>query len=100
MVFNPKYGFINLEVILWLKRKNGLLLHLAHKFAKVRMSGVAHIFASFNDTFLHVTDLSGREAIVKITGGMHVKADKDEARTLLLRTLLNVANRLGLLLFM
>uniref|UniRef100_A0A915LJS4 40S ribosomal protein S14 n=1 Tax=Meloidogyne javanica TaxID=6303 RepID=A0A915LJS4_MELJA len=38
---------------------------------KVRMSGVAHIFASFNDTFLHVTDLSGREAIVKITGGMH-----------------------------
>ena len=22
--------------------------------------GVAHIFASFNDTFIHVTDLSGR----------------------------------------
>ena len=22
--------------------------------------GVAHIFASFNDTFVHVTDLSGR----------------------------------------
>lgn len=31
--------------------------------------GVAHIFASFNDTFVHVTDLSGRETIVKITGG-------------------------------
>lgn len=22
--------------------------------------GVAHIFASFNDTFVHITDLSGR----------------------------------------
>jgi Ribosomal protein S11 len=25
--------------------------------------GVAHIFASFNDTFVHVTDLSGRYVI-------------------------------------
>jgi len=41
--------------------------------------GVAHIFASFNDTFVHVTDLSGRETIVKVTGGMRVKADRDEA---------------------
>lgn len=41
--------------------------------------GVAHIFASFNDTFVHVTDLSGRETIVKITGGMKVKADRDES---------------------
>ncbi len=23
--------------------------------------GMAHIFASFNDTFVHVTDISGRE---------------------------------------
>ncbi|TYI36183.1 hypothetical protein ES332_A03G124800v1 [Gossypium tomentosum] len=29
--------------------------------------GVAHIFASFNDTFIHVTDLSGRETMVRIT---------------------------------
>ncbi|CAK8686335.1 small ribosomal subunit protein uS11 [Clavelina lepadiformis] len=41
--------------------------------------GVAHIFASFNDTFVHVTDLSGKETIVRITGGMKVKADRDEA---------------------
>uniref|UniRef100_A0A915LIY4 Uncharacterized protein n=1 Tax=Meloidogyne javanica TaxID=6303 RepID=A0A915LIY4_MELJA len=33
--------------------------------------GVAHIFAFFNDTFVYVTDLSGRGAIMKITGGMH-----------------------------
>ena len=57
---------------------------------------MAHIFASFNDTFIHVTDLSGRfvacfrsaasltapcsETIVRITGGMKVKADRDEVR--------------------
>ncbi|PWA67442.1 ribosomal protein S11 [Artemisia annua] len=41
--------------------------------------GVAHIFASFNDTFIHVTDISGRETMVRITGGMKVKADRDES---------------------
>ncbi|CAM9203829.1 unnamed protein product, partial [Ectocarpus fasciculatus] len=40
---------------------------------------VAHIFASFNDTFVHITDLSGRETLCRITGGMKVKADRDEA---------------------
>ncbi|KAK6606874.1 40s ribosomal protein s14 [Botrytis cinerea] len=29
--------------------------------------GVARIFASFNDTFVHVTDLSGRETICRVT---------------------------------
>eukprot|EP00929_Paragymnodinium_shiwhaense_P031809 TRINITY_DN17745_c0_g2_i1.p1 TRINITY_DN17745_c0_g2~~TRINITY_DN17745_c0_g2_i1.p1 ORF type:complete len:150 (-),score=36.51 TRINITY_DN17745_c0_g2_i1:105-554(-) len=41
--------------------------------------GVAHIFASFNDTFVHVTDISGRETIMRVTGGMKVKADRDES---------------------
>ncbi|KCV71736.1 40S ribosomal protein S14 [Fonticula alba] len=41
--------------------------------------GVAHIFASFNDTFVHVTDLTGKETIVRVTGGMKVKADRDES---------------------
>ena len=40
---------------------------------------VVHIFASFNDTFVHVTDISGRETISRVTGGMKVKADRDEA---------------------
>jgi len=30
--------------------------------------GVAHIYASFNDTFVHVTDLSGKETIIRVTG--------------------------------
>jgi len=41
--------------------------------------GVAHIYASFNDTFVHVTDLTGRETIARVTGGMKVKADRDES---------------------
>merc|ERR1711862_201242 len=40
---------------------------------------VAHLFASFNDTFVHITVLSGRETLVRVTGGMKVKADRDES---------------------
>ncbi|KAL6042531.1 Small ribosomal subunit protein uS11x [Balamuthia mandrillaris] len=40
---------------------------------------VAHIYASFNDTFVHVTDLSGKETLSRVTGGMKVKADRDES---------------------
>merc|ERR1712190_557969 len=43
--------------------------------------GVVHIFASFNDTFVHITDLSGKETISRVTGGMKVKADRDESST-------------------
>ena len=38
----------------------------------VEVFGVAHIYASFNDTFVHVTDLSGRETLCRVTGGMYV----------------------------
>jgi len=41
--------------------------------------GVAHIFASFNDTFVHITDLSGKETVIRVSGGMKVKADRDES---------------------
>lgn len=41
--------------------------------------GVCHLYASFNDTFVHITDLSGRETIVRVSGGMKVKADRDES---------------------
>lgn len=30
--------------------------------------GVCHILATFNDTFIHVTDLTGRETYVRVTG--------------------------------
>ena len=38
-----------------------------------------NVVASFNDTFVHVTDLSGRETLVRVTGGLKVKADRDES---------------------
>nr|UXY86815.1 40S ribosomal protein S14 [Cryptomonas paramecium] len=41
--------------------------------------GIAHIFASFNDTFIHITDLSGSETLIRRTGGMEVKSDRDES---------------------
>merc|ERR1719259_826705 len=43
------------------------------------MFATAHIYASFNDTFIHVTDASGRETYCRVTGGMKVKADRDES---------------------
>merc|ERR1711898_79250 len=41
--------------------------------------GVCHLYASYNDTFVHVTDLSGKETICRVSGGMKVKADRDES---------------------
>jgi len=41
--------------------------------------GIAHIFASYNNIVITVTDLTGSETITKCTGGMVVKAAKDEA---------------------
>merc|ERR1712231_423 len=41
--------------------------------------GVVHLLATFNNTFIHVTDLSGRETYARITGGMKVKADREES---------------------
>uniref|UniRef100_A0A2K5EUZ2 Ribosomal protein S14 n=1 Tax=Aotus nancymaae TaxID=37293 RepID=A0A2K5EUZ2_AOTNA len=38
---------------------------------------VCHIFASFNDTFVHVADLSGKETTCCVTGGMKVKRCKE-----------------------
>ncbi|KAI4581490.1 hypothetical protein MJG53_009933 [Ovis ammon polii x Ovis aries] len=41
--------------------------------------GLCHIFASFNDTFVYITDLSDKETICRVTGGMKVKADRNES---------------------
>ncbi len=46
---------------------------------KERVFGVAHILATWNDTFIHVTDLSGRETYCRVTGGMMVTNDREEA---------------------
>jgi len=41
---------------------------------------VCHVFSSKNDTIITVTDLSGAETIAKASGGMIVKADREEGK--------------------
>jgi len=40
---------------------------------------VAHIYASFNNIIITLTDMTGAETITKCSGGMVVKAAKDES---------------------
>ena len=41
--------------------------------------GVAHIFSSFNNTLITITDVTGAETIAKTSGGMVTKAARDES---------------------
>uniref|UniRef100_A0A7C4FCT7 Small ribosomal subunit protein uS11 n=1 Tax=Ignisphaera aggregans TaxID=334771 RepID=A0A7C4FCT7_9CREN len=40
--------------------------------------GVAHIYSSFNNTIVHVTDISGAETVARGSGGMVVRADREK----------------------
>jgi small subunit ribosomal protein S11 len=40
--------------------------------------GVAHIYASYNNTIVHITDLSGAETVARGSGGMVVRADREK----------------------
>jgi small subunit ribosomal protein S11 len=41
--------------------------------------GIANVFASYNNIIITLTDVTGAETITKCTGGMVVKAAKDES---------------------
>ncbi len=41
--------------------------------------GIIYIYASYNNTILHITDITGSETITKASGGMMVKADRMES---------------------
>ena len=41
--------------------------------------GIAHIYSSYNDTIIHITDISGTETMAIASGGMMVKADRMES---------------------
>lgn len=41
--------------------------------------GIAHIYASYNDTIIHITDVTGSETIARASGGMMVKQDRMES---------------------
>ena len=41
--------------------------------------GVAHIYSSYNNTIIHITDLTGGETAAISSGGHHVNADRYES---------------------
>src|SRR3989338_1569049 len=41
--------------------------------------GIAHIYASYNNTIIHITDITGTETLAKCSGGMVVKAHRMES---------------------
>ena len=41
--------------------------------------GIAHIYASPNNTIIHITDSTGKETIGKVSGGMVVKSHRMES---------------------
>ncbi|MHB1908369.1 MAG: 30S ribosomal protein S11 [Nitrososphaerales archaeon] len=40
---------------------------------------IVHIYSSYNNTIVHMTDLTGSETIAFSSGGRHVKADRFES---------------------
>jgi len=41
--------------------------------------GIAHIYTSYNNTIIHITDATGKETISKTSGGMVVKSHRLES---------------------
>ena len=40
--------------------------------------GIAHIYSSFNNIIITITDLTGAETVARVSGGMVTKSAKDE----------------------
>ena len=49
------------------------------KSEEVQKWGIAHIFSSYNNTIIHMTDLTGAETVAISSGGIHVNADRYES---------------------
>ncbi len=49
------------------------------KKAVVEKWGIVHIFSSYNNTIIHLTDLTGAETVAISSGGVHVNADRYES---------------------
>jgi len=54
--------------------------------------GIAHIYSSYNNTLIHITDVTGSETIAIGSGGHVVKADRLESSP---STAMNVAKRVA-----
>jgi len=49
------------------------------KKEEVEKWGIAHIYSSYNNTIIHMTDLTGAETVAISSGGVHVNADRYES---------------------
>ncbi len=49
------------------------------RFSKDLNWGIAHIYSSYNNTIIHITDITGAETVAKASGGMVVKTDRLES---------------------
>ena len=49
------------------------------KKVQVEKWGIVHIFSSYNNTIIHMTDLTGAETVAISSGGVHVNADRYES---------------------
>lgn len=41
--------------------------------------GLCHIYASYNDTIIHLTDITGTETLYRVSGGMMTKSHRQES---------------------
>ena len=41
--------------------------------------GIAHVYSSYNNTIIHITDITGTESIAITSGGQVVKSDRMES---------------------
>jgi len=41
--------------------------------------GIAHIYSSYNNTIIHITDITGTETLARSSGGQIVKSDRMES---------------------
>ena len=41
--------------------------------------GICHIYSSYNNTIIHITDITGTESIARTSGGQVVKSDRLES---------------------
>jgi len=56
---------------------------ISHKTSQDRKqpvrTGIAHIYSSYNNTIIHITDITGTETIARTSGGQMVKSDRLES---------------------
>ena len=55
--------------------------------------GVAHIYASYNNTIIHITDITGTETVAISSGGQVVKSDRMESSPTAAMTAAKIPNR-------